>query len=271
MSKRTISSIVLTVIIIAFLMINNQIVYTLGVLLMSLVAMHEYNKALKNAGKNVLPGIGYITCFLICLIDFNMSDEIKLLALKVFVPLTVIVLFVYTIISNMKYSFEELGLTILSIFYIPLLFSYIKSVLLMGNGRIVFSYLVVGAFASDVFAFLIGAKFGKRKLCEKISPKKTVEGAIAGVVGVVVLYIILTVIFNNFFNTSYNILIMALIGVVASIVGQFGDLAASTIKRKCDVKDFGSIMPGHGGMLDRCDSIMFVAPVIYVLFTLFII
>lgn len=270
MDQRTKSSIILTIILIAVLFINNKIVDTLLVTAISMIGMYEYNKALKNAGYNVIPFVGYLTCLTILLIGLGIPVHIKMLAIKIILPVALIGMFIFTIFSNMKYSFVEISLTILSMLYIPMLFSFVKSITLLENGRILLCYLIAGAFVSDVFAFLIGSRFGKRKLCEKISPKKTVEGAIAGVVGVVIVFIIMTIIFNKFFNTSYNILMIALLGIVASIAGQFGDLAASTIKRKCNIKDFGNVMPGHGGILDRCDSIMFVAPIIYIFFRLFI-
>ncbi len=270
MNQRTKSSIILSIILIAIICINNKIVDTILVVAIAVIGMYEYEKSLKNVGYNVIPFVGYISCFFIGFIGMNIPNEIELTIIKIGIPLFVIGMFIFTILSNMKYSFYEIGLTILSILYIPLLFSFIKSILLLEGGRIVLCYLVIGAFGSDVFAFLIGTKFGKRKLCEKISPKKTVEGAIAGVFGVVILFVIMTLMFNNFCNTSYNILAVLILGVAASVVGQFGDLAASTIKRKCNVKDFGNIIPGHGGILDRCDSIMFVAPIIYIFFKFFI-
>lgn len=270
MNQRTKSSIVFTIILIAIMFLNNRVVDTILVIAMSIVGIYEYNKSLKNIGYNVIPLIGYISCFLIGFIGINIPNEIKLMVIKCGVPLLLIGMFIFTVFTNMKYSFYEIGLTILSMLYIPMLFSFVKSITLLENGRIVLCYLIAGAFVSDIFAFLIGSKFGKRKLCEKISPHKTIEGAIAGVLGVVIFFVVMTVIFNKFFNTSYNILVIAALGIVASILGQFGDLAASTIKRKCNIKDFGNIMPGHGGILDRCDSVMFVAPIIYIFFKLFI-
>lgn len=270
MEQRTKSSIILSIGLIAVLFVNNKILDTIIVIAISLIGIYEYNKSLKNKGYNVIPFIGYISCFLIILLDLNLSSFTILNIIRFGVPLCIIGLFIFTIFTNMKYSFFEIGLTVLSILYIPLLFSFIKSICLLENGRIVLCYLIAGAFVSDVFAFLIGTKFGKRKLCEKISPKKTVEGAIAGVLGVVIFYTVMTIIFNKMFGTSYNILVIAILGILASIVGQLGDLSASTIKRNCNIKDFGNIMPGHGGILDRCDSIMFVAPIIYIFFKLFI-
>ncbi|MNI47465.1 Phosphatidate cytidylyltransferase [compost metagenome] len=128
----------------------------------------------------------------------------------------------------------------------------------------------MGAFASDTFAYFIGSKFGKTKLCPDISPKKTVEGAIGGILGVMITYCVITYIANTYFMMDFNIIYILLAGVIAGISGQFGDLSASAIKRYCKVKDFGNLMPGHGGILDRFDSILFVAPIIYIFLKLYI-
>lgn len=114
------------------------------------------------------------------------------------------------------------------------------------------------AFGTDIFAYFTGYLLGKHKLCPAISPKKTIEGAIGGVVGSV----ILTVAFVMIFQPEL-LLHSIVIGVLASIISQFGDLTASIIKRKIGIKDFGNLIPGHGGVLDRVDSVLFTAPFIY--------
>ena len=141
---------------------------------------------------------------------------------------------------------------------------------MMEDGRFYIWLVFLGAFASDTFAFLVGKKFGKTKLCPDISPNKTVEGSIGGIVGVIISYAILTYIGNTWLNLDLNYLYMVIAGVIAGIAGQFGDLSASAIKRYCGVKDFGNLIPGHGGILDRFDSILFVAPVIYMFLKVYI-
>ena len=126
-------------------------------------------------------------------------------------------------------------------------------------------FVIMGAFACDTMAYLIGCKFGKRKLCPDVSPKKTIEGSIAGIIGVIIAYIIIYAIAKYGFSIQLNIWLIMLMAIVSGVNGQFGDLAASAIKRFCKIKDFGTIMPGHGGILDRCDSIMFVAPLVYII------
>ena len=143
-------------------------------------------------------------------------------------------------------------------------------IIVMDNGRILIWFVILGAFASDTFAYFIGSKFGKKKLCPNISPKKTVEGAIGGIIGVLISYTLLMLIANTFFSMNFEILHIIISAIIASIAGQIGDLSFSAIKRFCKIKDFGTIIPGHGGILDRFDSILFVAPIIYVLLYFFI-
>ena len=126
------------------------------------------------------------------------------------------------------------------------------------------------AWGGDTCAYFAGRAFGKHKLCPVVSPKKTVEGAIGGVLGTMVFGVAATVIYSIAANrmeafTRTNIgvsmyLIIALLACVAAVLGIYGDLFASVVKRQCGIKDYGTIFPGHGGILDRFDSVMFIAP-----------
>ena len=124
--------------------------------------------------------------------------------------------------------------------------------------------LFLGAWLTDSAAFFTGFLFGKHKLAPSISPKKTVEGAIGGVVITTIVFIIISYIFNSIPNNAVhvNVLFVAILGFICSIAAIFGDLCSSIIKRECNIKDFGSILPGHGGILDRFDSVLFVAPIV---------
>ncbi len=160
----------------------------------------------------------------------------------------------------------------LGICYIPLMLIYLSLVRDMEldnglNGKILIWFVLIASWGSDIFAYFIGRHFGKHKLTE-VSPNKTVEGAVAGVVGAILLGIVYAVLCNTIWNTGINYLLVGCIMAVLSIVGQIGDLAASSIKRYCEIKDFSELIPGHGGMLDRIDSIIFVLPFAFILFSL---
>ena len=125
--------------------------------------------------------------------------------------------------------------------------------------------VVLSAFGSDIFAYFTGKALGKRKLCPNLSPKKTIEGSCGGVLGAV----ILCGIFAYFFAAPY-LKDALIIGFFASIVSQFGDLCASAFKRKMGIKDYGNLIPGHGGILDRFDSVLFTAPFVYYYIVFFV-
>ena len=126
-------------------------------------------------------------------------------------------------------------------------------------------YILIAAWGTDVFAYLIGKKFGKHKF-SKVSPKKSIEGCIAGTIGAVLIMILYTFILNTYFQFNYSYIYIIIIGIVLSLIGQIGDFSASCIKRYVDIKDYSNLLPGHGGMLDRIDSVLFLAPFAYLLF-----
>ena len=143
----------------------------------------------------------------------------------------------------------------------------------------VFFILLILCFAwgGDTCAYFAGRAFGKHKLCPVVSPKKTVEGAIGGVLGTMVFGVVATLIYSIAANrmeafTRSNIgvsmyVIIALLGCIAAVLGIYVDLFASVVKRQCGIKDYGTIFPGHGGILDRFDSVMFIAPFVTMVIT----
>ncbi len=127
-------------------------------------------------------------------------------------------------------------------------------------------FLLFGFFCSwltDTMAFFAGSFFGKHKMCPKISPNKTIEGAIGGVIGNTVLCLVMLAVFRHFFSISVGYLFTAIVAIPLSVVSIFGDLAASVIKRQSGIKDFGNLIPGTGGIMDRFDSSLFVLPLLY--------
>jgi len=147
------------------------------------------------------------------------------------------------------------------------------------TGPIVVWLAFIGAFSTDTFAYIFGMWLGQKRkhfIFPKISPKKTLEGAIGGIVGTTIIFLLWGIIGNHIFDTSYayldfdfNLVSLTILGFLCGFVAQAGDLLASALKRKFGVKDFGSILPGHGGILDRCDSLMLVAPFVLLFISLF--
>lgn len=190
------------------------------------------------------------------------------------VVLVVAILFMQVVFTEMKTNSADIAITFFGIIYIvgffafiPLLFGYSKDGVNLGKFYI--WYLFLTTWGSDVFAYLIGRNFGKHKF-SKISPKKTIEGCTAGIIAGVALALVATVIFNNMFDLEVNYIVIGVIAFILTAIGQIGDFAASCIKRYADVKDFSNLLPGHGGLIDRFDSVIFAAPFAYYLITLLI-
>lgn len=270
MKTRIISGLIYSILLVAILVVNVPLVDTIIIFTISVIGIYEYMKAFKSAGYNPVSWIGYVGCLGLFTMGGIIENSEKVIYLRLFLPAILILIFIYAILTNLKVNIMDIMITCFSLILIPFMFSFMKLVLMMPHGRLLILYVLLGAFVSDIFAYFIGSKFGKKKLCPDISPKKTVEGSIAGIIGVVISYIVLTIIANNCFGLNINLLVIIIAGIVVAIIGQFGDLTASAIKRFCKIKDFGSIMPGHGGILDRFDSVMFVAPIIYILFKIYL-
>jgi len=270
MKTRIISGCIFGILGLTIILLNYPIVDSIVITCLAIVSCFELYKAFKEKDIKPIKWLGYLSCLSIMLLDINILEEYKYLICKIAIVIVAITIYIYTVVSKLDRNMRDIFATVMSIIYIPLLFSFMKLVFMLENGRILIWYVVLGAFASDTFAYFIGCKFGKHKLCPQISPKKTVEGAIGGIVGVILSYVVLTIIGNMYFNFNMNLVYWILIAIVASIVGQMGDLTASAIKRYCGIKDFGNLMPGHGGILDRFDSLMFVAPIVYIFIKLYI-
>ncbi len=261
--KRITTGIVFVLVIVAVLALNNSIVDSIFVTLLSILGMYEYNRCFKAKGHHPLSFVGYITCLLIPLIG-NVSSNILLSIILVAIPILMVASFAYIVIKKLKISVVDIAITFFSVLYVPFLFSFIKLLFIEPHGRILVILAFLCATATDTFAYEIGSRFGKHKLCPVVSPKKSIEGTVAGIIAAMVATGMLCYITNTYFNTEFNIIIMIFMGAVFSVVGQIGDLAASSIKRYCGQKDFSNLLPGHGGILDRFDSIMFISPMVYI-------
>ena len=184
------------------------------------------------------------------------------------IPSILLILFAHVIATDMKITFKDVAYTLLGICYIPVFIMFLSLIDGMNNGKILLGYIFIAAWGTDVFAYCVGIKFGKHKF-SKVSPKKSIEGCIAGTVGAIIITLIYTAILNNYFAFQYSYLMVGITALVLSLIGQMGDFSASCIKRYVDIKDYSNLLPGHGGMLDRIDSVLFIAPFAYILFTMF--
>lgn len=176
-----------------------------------------------------------------------------------------IVLFAEMMRDMENIKFSGIALCFAAGVMIPLLFSSLVRLHAMEKGRFYILLPFVMAFMSDTGAYFAGLNFGKHKLAPVISPKKTIEGVIGGMIAAILGVVIYGLILNVFFDMTVNFLYTFIYGALGAVAGVFGDLCFSVIKRQTGIKDYGNLIPGHGGILDRFDSMMVVGPLAEVL------
>lgn len=179
--------------------------------------------------------------------------------------LYIVISFIYMVLNHGRVNFGDVALSVLGSLYITLFFNHIIMIRHLDYGRLYIWLPFVTAWLCDTCAYFTGMLFGKHKLIPKVSPKKTVEGAIGGVFGSVISVVVFALICKAYANVQVNIINAVILGALCAVISQFGDLCASCIKREHDVKDFGNLIPGHGGILDRFDSVLMVSPIVYYL------
>lgn len=173
-----------------------------------------------------------------------------------------------TSMINGKYNLSDMTYNLMGWFYTSFLFSFALLIRLENNGRWLLLFLIIGATITDIFAYFTGYLIGKHKIIPRISPNKTWEGSIGGLVFCFSITLAYSYIFTSITGVVIPMYKVITMGILSGVLSQFGDWCASYIKRQLDVKDFGTIMPGHGGFLDRFDSILFLAPIIFLILKL---
>lgn len=249
--------------IIILILLAPKSVITFVVTLVSLTGMYEYYNATGLSEHTNLCIMGYIAAIVI-----SVGIKLPVATLLILVYLYIVALFLLMLFSHQKIGIDHLSKLLFGLIYIPYFLSHIIYIHSLTYGRFYVWLVFIGAFLTDTSAYFVGSYFGKHKLCPHISPKKTVEGAIGGMIGGGLSFVIYGITVNTFFSgyidgKGFSLVLLFLMGIIVSVVSQIGDLTASAIKRQFNIKDFGNIFPGHGGMLDRCDSIILVAPIVF--------
>lgn len=256
--------------------------WVLAIFVVALACMCQFEivRAMDGNGKSVIKTVSYVFTILMALLfllSFASTMDGGSMGMDAMFVVMLLVLFVLAcfvmVVLSKKHNIESVLNTLFTMAYPQLFFVLLYTLIIwqqsyMGMGDaykamlVLLLMLFLPAMFTDTFAYFFGMAFGKKKLCPEISPKKTVVGSVAGIVGGVVAAVVIWAIFSR---TPQILAVYMLAGGLLAAVAQFGDLSASLMKRALGVKDFGKLLPGHGGVVDRMDSILFCIPVLFVL------
>lgn len=274
MKQRVITGIVLVVVMLAVLCLMYTPVFMIFCSLISAVAVYEINRVAKV--KNKITMVMSIAFAALVPIYIEMDFQ-RIAAPSVLIGIYVLLMLFVMLLKYDITRFEHIAISVFASIMVPFSFSvflFLRDVYINFpqeyskiDGIYYIVFVFICSWCTDTFAYFVGRKFGKHKMSPKISPKKTVEGAIGGVVIAAVINLLVLFVFNEVFFITQNIsyLEVGISSVILSLVSMLGDLSASTIKRNYGEKDFGKLMPGHGGIMDRFDSCLFVLPTLYII------
>lgn len=280
MLKRVITGVLLLAIVFALIALQGWYLRA-GLLVMALVAMHEVYNAFANREIKPVRWTGFVFVIIAFAAEaFSDSliisaDSMLLMGLMLCVMAAII-----CVVLRGQPDYEAVSASIVPILYPGMFFAYFMRIQSLGHPGVVTLALLMTVLMSamnDTFALFVGKAIGRHKLIPGISPNKTIEGSIGGLIASAVFSVAIPAVFVRL-NTAYGLWpdmpelapmwVFAVFGVVSGIISQIGDLAASLLKRWCGIKDYGRIFPGHGGMMDRLDAIMFSAVACYMFFML---
>lgn len=264
MLTRIVSAAVAIVIAVIVLLLHNTIVFNLAIGFISVVAILEIFKA---SGKTKHK-IQAILCYAYAAIDavipfFHKHGWLTFFTNRLYFGLFAMAMFFLYLRTYKKYNFFDLFFMLGVAILIPYSFGTLVYMSMMSHGVFLIVTTLCAAWLADSGAYFAGTFFGKTKLCPKISPKKTVEGLIGGVLSNGLILLAIGFAYHAWKDVSLNYVMLFVSGLAAALIGVLGDLTASEIKRQCGIKDYGNLMPGHGGVMDRFDSVLLVAPFMY--------
>lgn len=275
MKVRVISGVSVALIMLALVWIGD-IVLAISLCGISIIAYEEVAKAtqVRGAGKgpNALEWVTILGIIIYYALVFFIQEPLYNM---IAVVLLVIVLMLIYVFKFPVYTAEQVMHSYFSFVYTSVMISFVLMTRMLSNeydtattniGFFAVWMVFISAWATDTCAYFVGVLFGKHKLIPKLSPKKSVEGCLGGIAGASVAgYLYGLILVNNEIITTDMVIYFMLLGMCGSVVAQIGDWAASAIKRNFEIKDYGKIIPGHGGIMDRFDSVIFTSPLIYVL------
>ena len=261
---RLISGIVLVIVLIATVGIGGPLLY--GVLLAaSLIGLTELYKVVKVQGQ-ALGFVGYLSAIGYYVVLYLNRMEY---AVPLFILLLMLVMAVY-VFAYPKFHAEQVTTVFFGVFYVAVMLSFVYQTRGLPEGGVMVWLIFLSSWGCDTYAYCVGVLFGKHKMAPVLSPKKSVEGGIGGIIGAALLGAVFAAAMSRFAGVSVSPWLCAAICGVGGAISQIGDLCASAIKRNHEIKDYGKLIPGHGGILDRFDSVIFTAPIIYYLTVYFV-
>lgn len=255
---RLFSGIILLIIAMTAFYFGNGVLLSISMFI-STMGLVELFRAL-NLEKKAITYTAYVYLTIhYMLIFFKLDDYIYFLIVA-----HLLVLFAIYVFTFPRYKTEEIALIYMGSMYIPLLFSFVYQTRALHDGKYLVWLILISSWGSDTCAYVVGSLFGKHKIAPVLSPKKSVEGSIGGVLGAAALGGLLGFTLSNYFTSTISPIFTCAISCgIGSVISQVGDALASAIKRNHNIKDYGNLIPGHGGILDRFDSMIFTAPAIY--------
>lgn len=261
MLKRIITSIVAVIILLPFLIFSDTFLFPIGIAVITLISAYEMAKCMGIDKKLYITIPIYIFAIAAPFLMRYAFDRAQFAMVSfIFAIIYLLYLFIVIITSHGKATFNDTLAFYAVEAYILIAFNsivYIRD--FDESGKYLYLLIFIGAWITDIFAYFTGMLIGKHKLIEDVSPKKTIEGSIGGIFFCSLCYVIFGIIVGHFFSREVNLVMLGISGILISVISQIGDLIMSVIKRHYKIKDYGKIFPGHGGMLDRFDSILAVA------------
>lgn len=259
---RLLSGIVLVAIALVLIITGGDLLFV-SLFVISCIGMFELYRIFK-IEKELLGITGYLAGAVYYMnLRFPFLPNEMMFVLGCLVLLMAVYVFTYP-----KYRTEQVLAAFFGVFYVAVMLSFVYQTRMITNGAYIVWLIFLCSWGCDTCAYCVGVRFGKHKMAPVLSPKKSIEGAVGGVFGTALLTFLYLYVFRNAMGiTVEEILVLAGISMIGALISMVGDLTASAIKRNYGVKDYGKLIPGHGGILDRFDSVIFTAPIIYYLAT----
>ncbi len=266
MAKRIITAVIAVALFIPVLYFSDTYIFPSAIALLATIAAFEM---LKCIGSLQTWAISIPQIVMSAALPFLMrlgNDNSIYIRAAIFIHFVyVIYLMAYAVMSKGAVKLEQVASVFFACLYVNTGFS---SLILLRDapvGKYIFILAFLGPWISDSFAYFFGVAFGRHKLIPEVSPKKSVEGCVAGILFCALSYMIYAILLSHFGLVELNVVALTVFGLVVSVVSQVGDLSASFIKREYGIKDYGNFFPGHGGVLDRFDSVLPVATILMIL------